>query len=217
MISPPWTTTLLPPPSPPSLPTSTPPRTASSCSSPSLTGVKSGPPMVRCPAPTGSPGPAASTPIPRGRKFEGRVRRAAPRRRRLPVCQSARVGHPAPAAAGGLIVRHCCHSEPLSRHRHRLRDRHRALARGAHRLRPRIDGRDGVVGFGRYSSRGGTCGWGLESVVVEVGRANSNALWSMRGTCASCVGYRRSRSGWRNSGGRRATTLVPRQRWAKRL
>ena len=39
--------------------------------------------------------------------------------------------------------------ERVPRPRNRLRDRHRALARRAHRLRPCPDGRDGVVGFGR--------------------------------------------------------------------
>ena len=38
-------------------------------------------------------------------------------------------------------------AERIPRPRHRLRDRDRALARGAHRLRPCADGGDGVVGF----------------------------------------------------------------------
>ena len=38
----------------------------------------------------------------------------------------------------------------------------------AHRLRSRTDGDDGVVGFGRYSSGGGTGRRGLESVIGEV-------------------------------------------------
>ena len=43
----------------------------------------------------------------------------------------------------------------------------RALARRAHRLRPRADGRDGIVGFGRHAARGGARGWGLEPVVGD--------------------------------------------------
>ena len=39
---------------------------------------------------------------------------------------------------------------------------------------------------------------------------------SMRGIYASCAEDRRSKSGWRNSGDKRATTRVPRPRWTKR-
>ena len=46
---------------------------------------------------------------------------------------------------------------------------HGALARRAHRLRPCVDGDDGVMGFGRHPTGGGTGGRRLESVVDESG------------------------------------------------
>ena len=112
---------------------------------------------------TRQPHPAVPDPSPAGAR--GRIRRAAPRRRRVPVHQPLRVGHPTPAAAGDLIARHRHHPERCARARHRLRDRDSTLARRAYRLRPCIDGDDGVVGFGRHPPGGGTSGRRLESVV----------------------------------------------------
>ena len=109
------------------------------------------------------PHPAVSDPSPAGARR--RIRRTAPRRRRVPVHQSTRVGHPAPAAAGALIARHHRHPERIPRTRHRLRDRGGALARGAHRLRSCADGDDGVMGFGRHPPGGWAGGRRLESVV----------------------------------------------------
>ena len=105
----------------------------------------------------------------------GRIRRAAPRRRRVPVHQPAWVGHQTTEAAGDLFARHHHHPERIPRACHRLRDRDRALARGAHRLRPCVDGDDGVVGFGRHSSGGGAGGRGLEPVVGEGCRARAES------------------------------------------
>ena len=65
---------------------------------------------------------------------------------------------PTAEAARDLGARHHRHPERIPRDCHRLGDGDRALARRAHRLRPRIDGRDGVVGFGRHRSGGGTGG-----------------------------------------------------------
>ena len=74
-------------------------------------------------------------------------------------------------AAGDLVARHHRHPERFPRSRHRLRDRHRALARGAHRLRPCADGDDGVVGLGRHATGGWAGGRRLESVVGQGRRA----------------------------------------------
>ena len=109
------------------------------------------------------PHPAVPDPSPAGAR--GRIRRAASRRRRVPVRQPARVGHQATEAAGDLFARHHHRPERIPRTRHRLRDRDCTLARGAHRLRPCADGDDGVVGFGRHRSGGGTGGRRLEPVV----------------------------------------------------
>ena len=94
------------------------------------------------------PHPAVPDPSPAGAR--GRIRRAAPRRRRVPVHQSARVGHQTTEAAGDLFARHHHHPERIPRACHRLRDRDRALARGAYRLRSCADGDDGVMGFRRH-------------------------------------------------------------------
>ena len=91
----------------------------------------------------------------------------APRRRRIPVHQSAWVDHQTTDPAGDILAGHHHRPEPIPRACHRLRDCDRALARRAHRLRPRLDGHDGVVGFGRHPPGGGTGGGGLESVVGE--------------------------------------------------
>ena len=58
------------------------------------------------------------------------------------------------------------------RPRHRLPDRHRGLARRAHRLRPSLDGHDGVLGFGRHAAGGG----GPESVEGEGHRACGGSI-----------------------------------------
>ena len=72
--------------------------------------------------------------------------------------------------SGDFLARHHHRPERIPRARHRLRDRHRALARRAHRLRPCLDGLDGVMGFGGHPPGDGTSGRGLESVVGETGQ-----------------------------------------------
>ena len=79
--------------------------------------------------------------------------------------QPARVGHQTTEATSDIITRDHRHPERIPRARHRLRDRDRALARGAHRLRPCADGDDGVMGFRRHRSGGGTGGRRLEPIV----------------------------------------------------
>ena len=79
--------------------------------------------------------------------------------------QPARVGHQTTEATSDIITRDHRHPERIPRDRHRLRDRDRALARGAHRLRPCADGDDGVMGFRRHRSGGGTGGRRLEPIV----------------------------------------------------
>ena len=73
------------------------------------------------------PRPPLPDPSPTGAR--GRLRRAAPRRRCVPVHQPLWSCHPSPAAAGGLIARHHRPRERIPRSRHRLRHRHCALAR----------------------------------------------------------------------------------------
>ena len=151
------------------------------------------------------PRPALSDPpSPRAR---GRVRRAAPRRRRVPVHQPLRRGRLPSATAGDLFTRHHRRRERIPRTRHRLRDRHGALARRAYRLRPCADGCDGVVGFGRHAPGGGACGRGLESVVE---RDRPSREWS-----TSC--RVRTLSEWWTLG-RRLVTAAPKLRpavWRK--
>ena len=91
-----------------------------------------------------------------------------------------------PAAAGDLVARDHRHPERIPRACHRLRDRDRALARGAHRLRPCADGDDGVVGFGRHRPGGGTGGRRLESVVGQLGRRFSVGMRRRRGVSVVC-------------------------------
>ena len=89
---------------------------------------------------------------------------------------------PPPAAARGVFARHHHRPERIPRTRHRLRDCDRALARRAHRLRPCVDGDDGVVGFGRHPTGGGTGGRRLESVVGQGGRVCGRAC-GQPGSC----------------------------------
>ena len=119
------------------------------------------------------PYPPLSDPSPAGAR--GRIRRAAPRRRRVPVHQPARVGHQTTEAASDIFARHHHRPERIPRTRHRLRDRDCTLARGAYRLRPCVDGDDGVMGFGRHCPRGGTGGRRLESVVGDDRRSRAES------------------------------------------
>ena len=86
-----------------------------------------------------------------------------------PEVTVVRSDRPASTPTGDLLTRHHHRPERIPRALHRLRDRDPTLARRAHRLRPCLDGLDGVMGFGRHPPGGGAGGRGLESVIGEAG------------------------------------------------
>ena len=153
------------------------------------------PPRSACTAITSSTGPTAGRPRsttcrpavsdPSSAGARGRIRCAAARRRRVSIHQPVWVDHPTTEEGGDVLAPHHRHPERLPRAPHRLRDCRSALAWRAHRLRPCPDGRDGVVGFGRYSSGGGTGGRRLEYVIGEVGRRLRAGMQRRRGNAAT--------------------------------